>query len=107
MAEDLSPTDIRARKFRASRRGYDRAEVGEYLERVAGRVHDLEGELAAINTRLSQLGIAELPDLKEELEDVGVEIQAVLDAAMTAADVERVLYSLGLADLIPVGKKVK
>lgn len=86
MAEDLTPAEIRARKFRTSRRGYDRSEVNAFLEQVATRVGTLEGELGAIGQRLNQLGIAELPNLRDELEDIGVEIQAVLDAAMNAAE---------------------
>lgn len=86
MAEDLTPADIRACRFGASRRGYDRSEVNAFLEQVAARVGILEGELGGIEDRLHQLGITELPNLKEELEDVGVEIQAVIDAAMNAAE---------------------
>jgi DivIVA domain-containing protein len=86
MAEDLSPADIRARKFGASRRGFDRSDVNTFLERVASRVGTLEAEIGGIRQRLNQLGITELPNLRDELEDVGVEIQAVIDAAMTAAE---------------------
>ena len=90
MVEDLSPADIRARKFGASRRGYDRSEVNTFLERVASRVQTLEDDLGSIEQRINQLGITELSNLRDELEDVGVEVQAVIDAAMTAAEGMRV-----------------
>lgn len=86
MAEDLSPSDIRARKFSVVRRGLDRGEVAGFLDRVADRVKSLEGELSSITGRLNQLGITDLVDLKEEVEDVGLEIQSILDAAMEAAE---------------------
>jgi DivIVA domain-containing protein len=86
MADDLTPGDIRARKFAASRRGFDRSEVTEFLSRVADRVGSLEDELGSIAQRLDQLGITELPDLKREMDDLGSEIQNVLDAAMNAAE---------------------
>ncbi len=86
MAEDLSPSDIRTRKFTTVRRGFDRGEVGDFLTRVGGQVETLQDELSAISTRLNQLGITDLVDLKEEIEDVGLEIQNILDAAMAAAE---------------------
>ena len=86
MAEDLSPSDIRARKFTTVRRGFDRAEVADFLTRVSDRVSQLERELGSVTSRLDQLGITDLVDLKEEIEDVGLEIQAILDAAMAAAE---------------------
>jgi DivIVA domain-containing protein len=86
MADDLTPGDIRERKFAASRRGFDRSEVTEFLSRVADRVGSLEDELGSISQRLDQLGITELPDLKREMDDLGSEIQNVLDAAVNAAE---------------------
>lgn len=86
MADELSPADMRARKFGTARRGFDRSEVTSFMERVATRIASLEGELVDLKQRLNQLGITDLPNLKEELEDVGVEIQAVIDAAMGAAE---------------------
>ena len=86
MADDLTPSDIRARKFGGSRRGYDRAEVADYLAKVADRIESLESEISAITQRLGQLGITDLPDLKSEVDHLGVEIQTVLSAAMEAAE---------------------
>jgi DivIVA domain-containing protein len=100
MADGLTPGDIRARKFGASRRGYDRGEVSEFLDRVAGQVESLEGEIDSIVTRLNQLGITDLPLLKDEIEDVGVEVQAVLDAAMAAAEGLRTRASTDASDVI-------
>ncbi|MCP4964500.1 MAG: DivIVA domain-containing protein [bacterium] len=86
MADDLTPSEIRARKFAGSRRGFDRVEVTDYLASVADRVGSLEQELTSVLQRLNQLGITELPDLKAEMDDLGSEIQNVLDAAMNAAE---------------------
>lgn len=86
MADDLTPSDIRARKFGVSRRGYERSEVTEFLQTIADRVRSLEDEIATITQRFGQLGIAELPDLKREVDDLGDEIQTVLHAAMSAAE---------------------
>lgn len=86
MTDDLSPGDIRARKFSSSRRGYNRSEVSEFLDRVASRTNRLEAELSVVEERLNQLGITNLPDLKAEIEDVGIEIQTVIDASMAAAE---------------------
>ena len=86
MAEDLSPREIRARKFSAARRGFDRGEVTRFLAQVADRFEEIETELTSLQTGLHQLGIAQLPDLKEEIEDIGVEIQGVLDSALAAAE---------------------
>ena len=86
MADDLRPSDIRARKFGVSRRGYDRAEVGSFLSRLADRIDTLEGELGGITSRLDQLGITELPDFKTEIDELGAEIHDVLSAAMAAAE---------------------
>ncbi len=90
MAENLRPEDIRIRKFGVARRGYDRKEVAEYLVTVGDRVSDLESELSNISSRLDQLGIAEIPDFKVEMDELGAEIQAVLAAALTAAEGMRV-----------------
>ncbi len=98
MAEDLSSSDIRARKFRISRRGYDRAEVAEFLGQVADQIGGLTGELSSITSRLNQLGITDLPDLKAEIEDVGVEIQTLLDSAMSAAEGVRLRASQDAVD---------
>ena len=64
----------------------DRAEVGEYLDRVAGRLSSLEGEVAGIHDRLGQLGITDLRDFKAEVDDLSAEIQAILNAALAAAE---------------------
>ncbi len=86
MADDLSPGEIRARKFGSSRRGYDRAEVGQFLARVAERIEALETELATIDERLSQFGIGDIPQFKTELDELSAEINAVMTAAMDAAE---------------------
>jgi DivIVA domain-containing protein len=86
VAEGLTPNEIRGREFAIARRGYDRKEVAGFLDAVASRVESLEGELDAIAAKLNQLGITDLPLLKEEIADVGVEVQAVLDAALQAAE---------------------
>ena len=89
MAEDLSPRDVRTRKFSGARRGYDRHEVTQFLSRVADRLEGIETELTTLQDGLYQLGVAKLPNLKEEIEHVGAEIQGVLDSAIAAAEAMR------------------
>lgn len=86
MGDELTPGDIRARRFGLSRRGYDRSEVSHFLERVADRIEDLEAELAVIDERLDQFGIGDIPHFKNEIDELSVEIKAVLMAALTAAE---------------------
>jgi DivIVA domain-containing protein len=100
MADGLTPGEIRARKFGSSRRGYDRGDVSDFLDKVAGRIESLEGELSSIVSRLNQVGITDLPLLKDEIEDVGVEVQSVLDAAMAAAEGLRTRATADAVDLL-------
>lgn len=106
MADDLTPSDIRARKFSASRRGYDRSEVADFLGGVADRVASLEAEMSLLTQRLGQLGITNLPDLKREVDDLGAEIQAVLSAAMTAAEGLRTRAQADASELVSAADEV-
>lgn len=85
MPGDLTPSEIRGRSFASSRRGFDRADVETFLNRVADEVADLQARLSAITDRLGQLGFDELPDAKAEFESVSADIGQMLEAARTAA----------------------
>ena len=47
MADDVTPNRIRGRRFDVTRRGYDRAEVEQYLGQIADEVDRLTRELQA------------------------------------------------------------
>lgn len=94
MAREVSPNEIRNAEFRTTFRGLDRAEVGEMLDAVAGRVEALEAESKKLQAKL-----AEQPrkDLESEFETVGSEVTAILQAAREAADSMRERASLDSA----------
>ncbi|HSF87120.1 MAG TPA: DivIVA domain-containing protein [Acidimicrobiia bacterium] len=85
MDADLTSDAVRNRSFGASLRGYDREDVERFREEAALRIDALEAELAEARTRLSQLGIDDVPDLSAELNKVGADISALLDEARRAA----------------------
>ncbi|HUH07159.1 MAG TPA: DivIVA domain-containing protein, partial [Egibacteraceae bacterium] len=101
----LTPEEIQAREFTLSRRGYDRADVRNFLARVGGdierllqRVRQLEGDLAAEREARAQqaqaapAAVAPQPDpAAEHLEqasamfaDISRETQRILEAAQEA-----------------------
>lgn len=86
MSEDLQPDAIRTRSFSTARRGFERAEVEAFQVEVAQQVEDLQARLVAIDDRLGQLGITELPDLKAEFDTVGEDVRDILQAARDAAE---------------------
>ena len=94
MAREVSPNEIRNAEFRTTFRGLDRAEVGEMLDVVAGRIEALQAESKKLQAKL-----AEQPrkDLESEFETVGNEVTAILQAAREAADSMRERASLDSA----------
>jgi DivIVA domain-containing protein len=94
MAREVSPNEIRNAEFRTTFRGFDRAEVEEMLDAVAGRIEALEAESKKLQAKL-----AEQPrkDLESEFESVGSEVTAILQAAREAADTMRERASLDSA----------
>jgi DivIVA domain-containing protein len=85
MTDELQPSTIRSRGFSTVRRGYDRDEVDGFKASVADRVAELEAQLASMEGRLEQLGIADPGELRTELETVADEVGKIIAAAREAA----------------------
>ncbi|HEX6302433.1 MAG TPA: DivIVA domain-containing protein [Acidimicrobiia bacterium] len=94
MARDLTADDIRNIEFNTTFRGLDRSEVEATLDVVARRVEELDDE-----TRKLKAELAETPrkDMESELENVGREVSAILQAAREAAESMRERASLDAA----------
>lgn len=86
MSATLDPDEVRARSFATSRRGYERDEVAAFQEEVAAQIAALRAEIDETQARLSQLGITELPDLKQEFDSIGEDVRDILQAARDAAE---------------------
>lgn len=90
MAELLTSIDVVNQSFKKSMRGYDAAEVDEFLDHVAEtlqiyaqKTKDLERELAAKSESLSEYG-----KIKDALQDTLVMAQQVADEKMHAAEAD-------------------
>jgi len=83
--DDLRPEDLRERAFPVVRRGYDRQAVDAFVADVATLLADLRTERDRLHATLHQLGIDDPRDLAAELEAVGADVGAILDAARRAA----------------------
>ncbi|MCL1600708.1 MAG: DivIVA domain-containing protein [Actinomycetia bacterium] len=86
MADDVTPTDVRARQFDAVRRGYDRAQVDEYLSYLAQEIERLRRELDNRRTKELSVGLDDPAALALELGTIGGEVAAILEAARASAD---------------------
>jgi DivIVA domain-containing protein len=86
MTTPPSPDEIRRATFRVGFRGFDTAEVTEFLERLAAVVEDLAQQRDRLASRLGEFAGR---DLKAEFESVGREVASVLEAARVAADTMR------------------
>ncbi len=83
--EELTASEVRARSFDVSVRGFERGEVERYLGQVADY-------LEALQQQLHQAGITDVAppaDLAAEYAAVGDEVAAVLAEARAAADIMR------------------
>ncbi len=85
MSEHLTPDAIRGRSFGTARRGYDRDEVEAFKAEVAAQLEALDARLAGVGSAMEQLGIADLPDVKQEIDAVSTQVGAVLQQAREAA----------------------
>ena len=86
MADDVTPTDVSARQFDAVRRGYDRAQVDEYLSYLAQEIERLRRELDDRRTKELSVGLDDPAALALELGTIGGEVAAILEAARASAD---------------------
>jgi len=94
----ISPDDIRDQRFLVALRGYDRDEVGAFLEDVASQVANLEARIKELETLLSKernrasgpvpdtaIAAAEPTDTRELLKVLGEETTRILVTAEESA----------------------
>ena len=86
MVDDVTPDQIRSRRFDMVRRGYDRADVDAFLEGVASQLEDLSARVVEAKASALAIGIDDPEALANELKNVGGEVGAVLEAARSAAE---------------------
>lgn len=86
MADNVTPSQVRARRFGAARRGYDRAEVEQYLASVADEIERLRSKLESRPGKLLAVGLDDPEALALELDIIGGEVATILEAARAAAD---------------------
>jgi DivIVA domain-containing protein len=86
MADDVTPNDVKARRFDVARRGYDRAQVDEYLLGLADELERLESKLEERKTKELKVGLDDPEALALELGTIGGEIATILESARAAAD---------------------
>ena len=86
MEGNLGPAEIRSRKFEMVRRGYDRSQVDRFRDEVAVSMAAVSTELTELREKLGQAGMADVPDLKTELDAVGSQISDILATANEAAE---------------------
>src|SRR5210317_507162 len=83
MADLVSPDQVRSRSFRTTFRGFDQAEVAEFLDRIARTIESLDAERERL---LVQSGEPDDGDLRSEFQRVAAEVGEVLEAARIAAE---------------------
>jgi DivIVA domain-containing protein len=83
MADLVSPDQIRNRSFQTTFRGFDRAEVTEFLEKISRTIEFLDRERARISTQSTEQVDG---DLQSEFQRVSSEIGELLEAARVAAE---------------------
>ena len=86
MADDVTPSEVKARRFDASRRGYDRSQVDAYLLSLADDIERLQGKLEDRKMKELKVGLDDPQALALELESIGGEVASILEAARAAAD---------------------
>jgi DivIVA domain-containing protein len=85
MADDLTPDQVRARRFDAARKGYDRAQVDAFLADVVGEMERLASAVESSRQATLDIGIDDPGALARELDRIGGEVHAILEAARSAA----------------------
>jgi DivIVA domain-containing protein len=82
----LEPEEVRSRKFEMVRRGYDKRQVDRFRDEAAVTVAALTTELNDLRDKLGQAGMADVPDLKSELDAVSGQVAEILESAREAAE---------------------
>lgn len=78
--------DFHIPSFTSARRGYDRAEVDAFVQRVRAKIEILEAEVVALNGKVAELTGPRGDDLRSELTAVARDVDQILQAAREAAD---------------------
>jgi DivIVA domain-containing protein len=86
MVDEATSDEIRTHQFDVVRKGYDRTQVETFLAKVARQFDALESVVAAISNRDVSLGIDDDEALAREMAVIGDEINAILEAARSAAE---------------------
>ncbi len=86
MADDVTPSEVRARRFEITRRGYDRSQVDAYLQSLAEEIERLRSRFEDRKTKELKVGLDDPEALALELGTIGGEIATILEAARAAAD---------------------
>jgi DivIVA domain-containing protein len=86
MADELTPDEVRARRFDLVRKGYDRAQVEAFLNEVATEIELLDDELETLASRDLQIGLDDREALASELHRIGSDVGAILEGARSAAE---------------------
>ncbi len=86
MADELTPGQIRTRRFDVVRKGYERGQVEQFLSDLGSQIEILQDELAASTQAGIAIGIDEQEALALELHTIGGEVADILEAARSAAE---------------------
>ncbi|VAW07758.1 hypothetical protein MNBD_ACTINO01-2160 [hydrothermal vent metagenome] len=86
MAEEVTSGEVRTRRFDIVRKGYDRTQVDEFLASVARRIDKLEESIGEADRAAIALGLDDAEALARELNTIGGEVGAILEAARAAAE---------------------
>lgn len=110
---ELTPDLLLEAKFSAARRGYDMAEVDDFLERCAEGLDVLIARLRAEFER-AERAEAEVATLRSSLSDVGVEaapfapvVETGVDAPEEPAEIEPVEPAPAAETPVPVGEPMR
>ncbi|MGI9585528.1 MAG: DivIVA domain-containing protein [Acidimicrobiia bacterium] len=86
MADELTPGQVRSRRFDVVRRGYDRQQVEQFLDGVADDLDRLSNAASGIARGDLAIGIEDPEALARELHTIGTEVTAVIESARSAAE---------------------
>jgi len=82
----LAPEQIRRREFVTTRRGYDPAQVRDYLEQIASQIEDMEAMLREARLEAEAALVAGATTKTDPYEEFGRRIEGVLRSADQEAD---------------------
>ena len=85
MADDVTPSEVKARRFDVARRGYDRTQVDEYLSSLADELEHLQTRFEDRKTKELKVGLDDPEALALELGTIGGEVATILEAARAAS----------------------